>query len=62
MIVFNVQGMSCGGCARRVIEAVQAVDPVARVEVDLANQTVSVDSTLDRETLAGAVKAAGYLV
>lgn len=60
MTVFNVQGMNCGGCASRVTKAVQAVDPVARVVVDLARQTVSVDSTVDREILTGALGAAGY--
>jgi copper chaperone len=60
MTEFNVPGMSCGGCASRVTKAVQAVDPAARVQVDLGRQTVSVDSTADRETLSGALKVAGY--
>jgi copper chaperone len=60
MTIFNVQGMNCGGCASRVTKAVQGVDPVARVVVDLAHQTVSVDSTIDREILTGALRAAGY--
>ena len=60
MTVFNVQGMNCGGCAGRVTKAVQAVDPVARVLVDLAHQTVSVDSAVDRGILIGALRAAGY--
>ncbi len=60
MTEFNVQGMRCGGCASRVTEAVQAVDSLARVEVDLARQTVSVDSTVDRDILTGALKSAGY--
>ncbi len=60
MIEFNVQGMSCGGCGSRVTKAVQSVDPLARVQVDLAKQTVSVESTLEREVLTSALAAAGY--
>ena len=60
MTVFNVQGMNCGGCASRVTKAVQSVDPAARVLVDLAHQSVSVDSTVDRDILIGALRAAGY--
>ena len=60
MIEFNVQGMSCGSCASHVIKAVQAVDPTAQVQVDLARQIVSVDSTIDREVLTSALAAAGY--
>lgn len=60
MIAFNVQGMSCGGCASHVTKAVQAVDPMAQVVVDLAHQTVSVDSPVDRGILAAALAAAGY--
>lgn len=57
---FNVQGMSCGGCASRVTKAVQAVDPSAQVRVDLARQIVSVESTVEREVLTSALTSAGY--
>ena len=60
MTEFNVQGMSCGGCASRLTKAVQAVDPTAQVHVDLARQIVSVDSTVEREVLTSALVAAGY--
>ncbi len=60
MTVFNVQGMSCGGCASRVTRAVQAADPLAQVQIDLARQTVSVESTVEREVLTNALTAAGY--
>jgi copper chaperone CopZ len=32
----------------------------ARVQVDLAKQTVSVESTVDRDVLTNALAAAGY--
>ncbi len=60
MTEFNVQGMSCGGCASRVTKAVHAVDPTAQVQVDLARQTVCVESPVEREVLTSALTAAGY--
>ena len=60
MTEFNVQGLSCGGCASRVTKALQSVDPSARVQVDLAKQTVSVESTVERGVLTNALAAAGY--
>ncbi|MFY8048012.1 MAG: heavy-metal-associated domain-containing protein, partial [Erythrobacter sp.] len=47
MIDFKVQGMTCGGCARGVTNALQRVDANAVVNIDLARKTVSVNSTAD---------------
>lgn len=60
MIEFQVDGMSCGHCVKAVTEAVQSVDPAARVDVDLASHRVEVDSSADRERLASALREAGY--
>lgn len=60
MTEFNVQGMSCGGCASRVTKAVQTVDPTAHVQVDFAKQIVSVESSVSRDELTSALAAAGY--
>lgn len=60
MTEFNVQGMSCGGCASRVLKAVQSVDPSAQVRVDLAKQTVTVESGVSRDELTSALAVAGY--
>lgn len=62
MIKFNVKGMTCGGCARAVTNAVQQVDPVASVDVDLAAQTVSVESSADAAQVKAAIEEAGYAV
>ena len=62
MIKFNVQGMTCGGCARAVTEAVQQVDPTASVDVDLAGKTVSVESSADPGQVKAAIEEAGYPV
>ena len=62
MVQFHVAGMTCGGCARAVTNAVQDIDSDASVNVDLATRRVTVDSRADAATIAGAIKAAGYEV
>lgn len=62
MIKFNVKGMTCGGCARAVTNAVQQVDPAASVDVDLAARTVSVESSADAGQVKAAIEKAGYTV
>ncbi len=61
MTSFTVNDMSCGHCVRSITQAVQARDPAARVEVDLAQHRVDVDSaTLDAEHLRAVIAEAGY--
>ncbi|MEE1947872.1 cation transporter [Pseudomonas alcaligenes] len=60
MQILKVSGMSCGHCVRAITEAVQAEDPAADVQVDLANGEVRVASRLDLEQLLAAVRAQGY--
>lgn len=62
MIDFKVQGMTCGGCARGVTNALQRVDANAVVAVDLASKTVSVKSTADVQQLKQAIEKAGFAV
>ena len=58
---FDVQGMHCGHCVRAITRAVQALDPTARVAIDLPGGRVEVDSAaLDAERVAAAIIAEGY--
>lgn len=57
--VYKVSGMTCGGCARSVEQAIKAAAPDATVSVDLANGRVSVDGA-DSQTVAKAVDDAGF--
>jgi copper chaperone len=59
---FEVQGMSCGHCVRAVTQALQRLDPQARVQVDLAHGRVEVESEQPREALARAIRDEGYAV
>lgn len=60
MLEFEVKDMSCGHCAGSVTKAVKLVDPAAKVDVDLANKKVKVESQEDRSLFAKALTDAGY--
>lgn len=61
MIRFDVPDMSCGHCVAALTRAVQAVDPQARVDIDLAARRVHIEpATADATTLATAIREAGY--
>ena len=60
MIEFDVQAMSCGHCVSAVSQTIKAMDPAARVEVDLANKKVKIESEESPARLAQALAEAGY--
>lgn len=60
MQVFNVEGMTCGHCARAVTQAVQGQDPAASVKVDLAAKEVGVESRLSAEQVIELITQEGY--
>jgi len=57
---YKVSGMTCGGCARSVEQAIKAAAPSAQVSVDLAAGKVSVDGVADDGLVAKAVDGAGF--
>jgi copper chaperone len=57
---FQVNDMSCGGCARSITNAVKQVDPAASVDVDIAQKTVKVTSSVSPENVLNAISEAGY--
>jgi copper chaperone len=61
MIRLKVEKMGCGGCAKSVTGAVRAVEPGARVEVDLATKLVTVSAaSVPADRIAQAISATGY--
>lgn len=62
MIELKVGGMSCNHCVRAVTQALQELDPAARVEVDLAAGQVRVASKATAAQVAAAISEAGYEV
>ncbi|MBW8850274.1 MAG: heavy-metal-associated domain-containing protein [Xanthomonadales bacterium] len=59
---FTVEGMTCGHCVRAITRAVQALDPAARVAVDLETKSVVVEADLPATRIAAAIAAEGYTV
>lgn len=59
---FSVQGMTCGHCERAVTQAIQALDPLARVHIDRPAGKVEVQSPQPREAIARAIAEEGYQV
>ncbi len=60
MIELNIPDMTCGHCVGVVTKTIQASDPAAVVDIDLATKRVRVQTTLDRAALAAALSEEGY--
>lgn len=60
MIKLHVEGMSCGGCARRITQAVGKVDANAQVHVDLDTKEVTITGHAAPEAYAAAIRQAGF--
>jgi copper chaperone len=58
---FKVEKMGCGGCAKAVTRAVHAVEPNARIEVDLGSKLVTVTGAGAKpDRIVQAMIEAGY--
>ena len=57
---FQIPNMSCGHCVKAITTAVLSLDPHAKVQADVAQHQIQVDSTATREVLAKQLIDAGY--
>ena len=57
---FHIEKMICGGCARGVTRAIQALDPHATVEAQPEVRRILVTSGLDRSQIEGTLLEAGF--
>ncbi|MFC3125100.1 heavy-metal-associated domain-containing protein [Pseudoroseomonas globiformis] len=60
MYRFDVPGMKCSGCAKKVERAVRAKDASAEFSADIETKRVTVSSTLPQAELTAAIQEAGY--
>ncbi len=60
MFQFTIPGMTCGGCARRVTNAILSVDPEAQVVTDPPSRDVKVTTQANEQALLAALAEAGY--
>ena len=57
-----VDGMTCDHCVRTITKAIHAIDANAKVQVDLAETTVTIEGDVDPAKAAEAIDAEGYAV
>ncbi|USA54527.1 heavy-metal-associated domain-containing protein [Acinetobacter sp. C32I] len=57
---FHVENMTCGGCARGVTRAIQAVDANAKVITDPPNRSVKVETIASQQQVVEALSEAGF--
>lgn len=57
---FQIDNMTCGGCATGVTRAIHSVDPQARIEIDLPVKRVTIESSADEAAVAAALAGAGF--
>ena len=57
---FKVEDMTCGHCAATITDAVKALDPAGRCEIDLAGKRVKVESAFSADRVAAAIAKAGF--
>ncbi|MBT3238530.1 MAG: heavy-metal-associated domain-containing protein [Rhodospirillaceae bacterium] len=57
---YNVNGMTCGGCANSVSNAIKAAASGAEVSVDLDSKQVTVSGVDDDGIVEAAVSDAGF--
>jgi len=60
MYEMKVEDMTCGHCRARVTQTLKTLDPDARIEIDLKQRQVRVDSSCELPELTDALAAAGY--
>lgn len=60
MIELTLPTMTCGHCVRTVTATVQAVDPEAKLQIDLATHKLQIESRLPTESFVAALSEEGY--
>jgi len=57
---FQIDNMTCGGCARSVTKAIQSVDPQAKVDIDLTTKRINIESGADESAVVAVLEDVGY--
>lgn len=60
MMVFQIPAMSCNHCVKAITQAIQSIDPQAKVIIDLPSKRVEIDSKQSRSALVQGLVAADY--
>jgi copper chaperone len=62
MLTFSIPAISCGHCARAITDTILELDPAAKVQVDVAARTATVDTSADPAAVRERLAAEGYPV
>jgi len=57
---FIVDNIKCGGCMNSIRTALQKIDEVSNVQIDLENETIHVKGNVDRMLIISKLDALGY--
>jgi copper chaperone CopZ len=57
---FIVDNIKCGGCMNSIRTALQKMDEVSEVQIDLENETIHVKGNADRLLIISKLNALGY--
>ncbi|WP_193161774.1 heavy metal translocating P-type ATPase [Microbulbifer hainanensis] len=57
---FQLEGVSCAGCVRKIESALQSVPGVEDARVNLGDRTLAVEGDVDAAACVAAVESAGY--
>ncbi len=60
MLEFTLPDMTCGHCVATVKRTLEALDPAAKVEIDLPSRLVKVDTSVDEERVRVTLVDEGY--
>lgn len=60
MLTLNIPAISCGHCARAITDTILALDPAAKVQVDVDAKTALVDTRADSALVRERLAAEGY--
>lgn len=61
MLTYRVENMTCGHCAGTITKAVRAVDSSTKVDVDLAQHLVRIETNkIATDVLLNVITEAGY--
>jgi copper chaperone len=60
MLKLKVTGMTCGGCASSVTQAIKAAAPGVEVKVDLKSGEVAITGAAQKTAVVAAIEDAGY--
>ena len=58
--LFNVDKMKCSGCSANVEKALQDIDGIESIQIDLDAKTVSIEGEINIIEIANIISTAGY--